>query len=93
MQNLVLPLYVLEKAQSCIGMSVTNIQPVSRLVFSCRDSFKIIIFPIGSVSDLFSSKYISPSGKRICGCHGFQESLTLSGELGQIRRVKMYIAQ
>ena len=57
-----------EWAQGLCG-KLTNVQSVSRLVSSCGSSFKITISLIDSVFDLFSSKFISPAGKRICGHH------------------------
>ena len=66
----------------------TNIQFQDYFPLVKESFFKILTFPIGSVSDSFSSKCILPIQEKICGHHGFQENFSLSGEFGPICPVK-----
>lgn len=62
--GLVLLMSVLQKAVA-LECPVIKVQSILRLVSSCGVSFKIIIFPMGLMSDSFSSKYISPFWEKV----------------------------
>lgn len=91
MADLTLPISLPEKAQVYIGSSCNKCL-VSRLVSSCGGSFKIIMFPIGWVSDSFSSKHTQPFwGKKVTWTSRVSRK-SLSVELGQIWVIKICVA-